>query len=170
MQLKRCCKCRVEKSITEFYRNKSKKDGLQTVCKVCSNENVKLWFKTPKGREAISRANRSKSGKAGRRKHDKTERRKEAKRRLRLTDKYKATHRKQSYAYRKRNPDKANAHSAVYYAIKKGKIPSVRSLICSFCTSPATHYHHHRGYSWEYRLDVIPVCEICHRKSHQGVL
>ena len=33
--MKKCTKCGVEKPLSEFYKNKSKKDGLQTRCKIC---------------------------------------------------------------------------------------------------------------------------------------
>ena len=33
--MKKCCKCKVEKSFSEFPSNKSKKDGLQTECREC---------------------------------------------------------------------------------------------------------------------------------------
>ena len=32
-----CCKCKQQKSISEFYKNKNKKDGLRCECKKCSN-------------------------------------------------------------------------------------------------------------------------------------
>ena len=35
--MKICSKCKEEKSVTEFYRNKAAKDGLQYSCKGCSN-------------------------------------------------------------------------------------------------------------------------------------
>lgn len=33
---KKCCKCKKVLSVEEFYKNKSKKDGLTTECKVCN--------------------------------------------------------------------------------------------------------------------------------------
>ena len=41
-----CSKCRRELPISEFYKNKSMKDGLHHECKKCSNKNNKKYAKT----------------------------------------------------------------------------------------------------------------------------
>lgn len=38
MKIKICSKCRKIKNIKEFYKNKSKKDGLSIWCKKCIKE------------------------------------------------------------------------------------------------------------------------------------
>ncbi len=38
MSLKKCCHCKNEQPLTCFYKNKSSKDGLHLVCKICKNE------------------------------------------------------------------------------------------------------------------------------------
>ena len=43
MNMKRCSKCSVEKSLAEFYKDKTKKDGLQYWCKQCALNNIKKW-------------------------------------------------------------------------------------------------------------------------------
>ena len=46
--MKTCSKCKIEKKLTDFHRNKSKKDGLQDCCKLCCKErdkNNRLKFK-----------------------------------------------------------------------------------------------------------------------------
>nr|DAP38040.1 MAG TPA: restriction endonuclease [Crassvirales sp.] len=37
MCTKKCCICKLEKSITEFYSQKTHKDGLMSMCKSCFN-------------------------------------------------------------------------------------------------------------------------------------
>jgi hypothetical protein len=37
--LKRCSKCKNEKSLTEFHKNRSLADGLCNQCKACKNSN-----------------------------------------------------------------------------------------------------------------------------------
>lgn len=46
--MKYCRKCRTDKSSTQFYRNTTKPDGLQTICKSCCNQNSKLHYETHK--------------------------------------------------------------------------------------------------------------------------
>jgi hypothetical protein len=40
--LKKCCHCKNEQPLTCFYKNKSLKDGLHLVCKICKNEYTAL--------------------------------------------------------------------------------------------------------------------------------
>lgn len=42
--MKRCSICKEEKAEIEFNRNKSKKDGLNTVCRECSNERSRRYY------------------------------------------------------------------------------------------------------------------------------
>lgn len=41
---KRCSKCKQEKSLSEFYKKKSTKDGFHYQCKKCHNQGVKKSF------------------------------------------------------------------------------------------------------------------------------
>lgn len=41
--MKRCSKCGVEQPFSEFYKNRSRSDGLQHYCKPCKNSNSKVW-------------------------------------------------------------------------------------------------------------------------------
>lgn len=60
-------------------------------------------------------------------------------------------------------PEKIQARNSVHHAVRTGKLPNVKTLKCSICKEKqAEHYHHHKGYSYENRLNVIPVCIKCH--------
>ena len=49
MSSKICSACKISKPSTEYRKNKSAKDGLNTYCKPCHSENVKQWrLKNPK--------------------------------------------------------------------------------------------------------------------------
>lgn len=47
--LKKCSKCGREFPVSEFWRNASTEDGLQTYCKECGNIYAKNRKKTPGG-------------------------------------------------------------------------------------------------------------------------
>ena len=42
--MKVCTTCRIEKDNLEFNKNKAKKDGLNTICRDCSNKRSKLYY------------------------------------------------------------------------------------------------------------------------------
>lgn len=44
MGLKICSKCKISKQINEFYKDRSKKDGLRTSCKACDTKTSKEWL------------------------------------------------------------------------------------------------------------------------------
>lgn len=56
--MKTCCACKLEKTPEEFYKNKSRKDGLSTKCKDCSKAYSKEYSKTEEARENNRRRNR----------------------------------------------------------------------------------------------------------------
>ena len=57
--MKKCSRCKTEKSTDGFAKNKAKKDGLQTVCRVCVKEiNAAYYRKTPEKNAARLEASR----------------------------------------------------------------------------------------------------------------
>lgn len=40
---KRCSDCEGKKPLSEFHKNKTKPDGLQSICKVCRREKTREW-------------------------------------------------------------------------------------------------------------------------------
>lgn len=47
--MKKCSTCKVEKPLSAFYRNKTKKDGRQYSCKKCQNiYHNKIWYEDKK--------------------------------------------------------------------------------------------------------------------------
>lgn len=54
--MKRCQICKTDKSINEFGNNRTKHDGKQTYCKVCSREKDKRCYaETPTRRQSVKR-------------------------------------------------------------------------------------------------------------------
>lgn len=50
-KLKKCSKCGRELPVSEFWKNASTEDGLQTYCKECGNVYARNRKKTPGGGE-----------------------------------------------------------------------------------------------------------------------
>ena len=50
-----CNNCMIEKEVTSFYKKKNAKDGLQTVCKICSYSIQKEYQQTKKAQEPQKR-------------------------------------------------------------------------------------------------------------------
>ena len=44
LNMKLCYTCKIKKAFTEFSKNKTKPDGLQTKCKSCKKEYSKKWY------------------------------------------------------------------------------------------------------------------------------
>ena len=46
--MKKCNKCKLEKELIEFYKNKTSKDGYRSECKLCKNSIAKNYYKNNK--------------------------------------------------------------------------------------------------------------------------
>ena len=131
-----CSSCGRIKYRSEFYRDRSKADELQSYCKSCSVKRVMSFRKTIEGKESYVKA---------RQRYEKSEKgRKHAQRR----------------SYEANRDGSHRAHAMVYYAVKTGKL--VRSKECAQkdlegCSGRIVA-HHHRGYAPEFYLDVIWLC------------
>jgi len=64
------------------------------------------------------------------------------------------------------SPEIREAGTAVMVAVRTGKLPRVGTLTCVRCGDGANQYHHHKGYAYHNRLEVIPVCARCHEIAH----
>lgn len=62
------------------------------------------------------------------------------------------------------NRTKEMARAAVGNAVQAGYMPPAKCCNCANCYSPASEYHHHKGYDRENWLDVQPLCLKCHRR------
>ena len=56
--MKTCHKCQVEKSLTEFYRDRARKDGFACRCKEC----MQAYWQTEEGRAVSKRADQKRVG------------------------------------------------------------------------------------------------------------
>ena len=189
-QVKTCCRCRVAKAISEFAKDRSRRDGLQPRCRQCATAAVMATRKTEHGHksflESQRRFQRTAKGRAAKRRsyhramateHGRAVER-AAHRRNRATDKGKASQRryetsakgraaKARYAAKKKlaHAELRKARTSVNHAVRDGRLPMATTLLCR-CGERAVEYHHHLGYSKEHQLSVVPVCKGCHSAVH----
>lgn len=159
-QTKRCPECKRSKSISEFHKYKNGKDGFQSYCKVCEKITQQKYRKSAKGKIVQKRYAQSEKGKIVCRK---------AVHRHRQTEKGRIAHCQESLRYQIRHPERRKAISAVYCAIKSGKMLRPNTFQCRCCPSQAEQYHHYLGYEPECWLFVMPLCRKCHLKIHKKI-
>lgn len=58
--MKTCCTCHIELDESNFNKNKSRKDGLNSICRICSNARSKRYYQenTEKHKEVIGKRNK----------------------------------------------------------------------------------------------------------------
>ena len=164
MDTKTCKTCGVIKPIGEFQKSPRMKDGHDNKCKPCRKIVADAYLASDAGK-AKRQANRQKNRTsllASAAKYRLSDKGKASDARERKTPAYKE--RMKRYYIAHRGSEEINARSAVGGAIRRGKIPAAKTLLCA-CGKQAQHYHHHQGYSREHRFHVIPVCAACHKKA-----
>ena len=138
--LKKCYVCQQYKPLLEFFKNKSKKDGLDNACKKC---------KSCKNAETY---------------------RKYHKRRLQEAKVYRETHKQQRSNCMKRHildyPKKYKTHYQFQNAIRCGKIK--RATNCQICGIECITNGHHENYDKPF--EVVFVCDSCHGKLRRKVV
>lgn len=50
MEIKKCTRCGIEKPLSEFVKNSSKKDGYSNECKQCKHERYLVYYKNNKSK------------------------------------------------------------------------------------------------------------------------
>ena len=77
-----CTKCKVEKELTEFGKNRIRKDGLQRYCKICKRIADRKYNESEAGKLRTNKFNNSEEGKISKRKYNQTEKGKEVHRKI----------------------------------------------------------------------------------------
>ena len=134
--MKACKKCGEVKELSEFYRIKASKEWRSGTCAVCTRAH-RSSTRTPEIAQ-------------------------------RCAEWFKNNREKQrayQVEYRKRQPAKAAARSAVSAAISSGQMAPASACECNDCRAPAVDLHHH-SYEQEHWLDVVPLCRSCHVARH----
>ena len=147
--MKACCKCHIEQAETEFYIDRHKPAGRRGICKSC----MKVYYLGRQGRaKEVKRA------------YNSTPECRSARQKYKHSPKGKANYERHILKY----PDQEKARRFVSHAVQAGKLPRVKTLACCKCGNPAEQYHHH-SYARDHWLDVIPVCDRCHKKITVGM-
>lgn len=136
---KECFKCSKVKSLQEFYKHDLMADGHLGKCKECAKKDA-----TEHRNKNIDRI----------RKYDRQ--RGKLPHRIKKSAEY-------TRKYRKIYPLKYAAQILLNNSIRDGKVKKPKN--CSICNRKTKIYGHHNDY---YKpLDVIWVCQICHKKIHR---
>ena len=56
--MKICPKCKKQKKVSAFYKNRNASDGLDHYCRDCTKKRMKEYFRTEQGKAASRRAQR----------------------------------------------------------------------------------------------------------------
>jgi hypothetical protein len=147
-QEKKCSQCGRTKPLAAFWKNKTSGDGRRTECAECAKKNKRErgeYYRqyNLENRDKLlvmqRQYNRSPAGK----------------RRSRTASK------------RSVNSGANSAYYAVTKAVRENELPPISDCKCTDCGGQAAEYHHYLGYEEEHRLDVLPLCRVCHIKAHQ---
>lgn len=143
-----CKGCSIEKALSEFYSHIGMKDGHLNKCKTCVKNRVKDHRE--KNNEKIKAYDRLRG---------RTEKRKEVYKAYAKKHRQKIT--AHALAWRKRNKNKANAHSRVRRAILRGDL---QKLPCEICGHDQVQAHHD---DYSKPLNVRWLCTKHHGEHHR---
>lgn len=145
---KTCSKCKEDKPLAEFHKDRRAKNGLRSQCKLCEKATQAHYWQTEKGKASQARYAKSEKGKV-------------AHKRFTRSIEGRAT----QAQYRYLHSEHIKARNAVTYAIQTSKLPRPASFKCAYqCGRQAEQYHHWKGYEPKHALDVVPACIICHKQ------
>lgn len=147
---KACFKCDVVKPLSEFYKNKGMADGHVNKCKECNKKDVREHRED--NIESIREYDRSRND---------LPHRVEARRLYAKTDEGKANFTKYSKNYRRNNPKKYQAHTAVGNALRDNKLTKGP---CEECGTIENICGHHDDY--DKPLEVRWLCSQHHSQWH----
>lgn len=136
-ETKQCFKCGQEKALSEFYKHPQMADGHLNKCKTCTKVDVSTNYRHNIEHYKEYECKRNQSRWA-----------------------YKT---EQCRLWRKKNPEKYKAHTAVNNALRSGELKKQECLVCG---DPNTHAHHD---DYSKPLEVLWLCPQHHRDYHKQV-
>lgn len=151
---KRCTRCKESKPLVEFYRDRSKYDGLQSSCKPCSLAQGKAW----------RNANPERSSELNKRWWGENKQRKYAYQ-SRWRREHPEEHRAKVRRLEEASPEKSDARRIVRNAVAAGALP--KPEVCEDCGARFEKRlldGHHKDYGKP--LEVEWLCRACHSARH----
>ena len=150
MASKKCTRCEVVKDLSNFQRNRGRKDGRRSECKTCANMDARRRHKEhPAGGRAKSRRWYQNNPDAVARQYKRG-----------LESGYTAA---AAAKQRAKFPEKIAARDAVTTAIRRGELERGSCETCGECSGVEAH---HDSYAKKHRLKVRWLCTRCHRDHH----
>lgn len=152
---KRCFCCQQPKLLSEFYKDRTKKDGVEGRCKMCCRETIEEYQKSDKGSQMIKRYRSSEERSVVVRKYNRSEKGRSAQRRENERVK-----RDIGLYLRK------CISTRIHHALKENKLSGVTSLLG--CTIKELKLHlesqFQEGMTWEnygkWHIDHIKPCAV----------
>lgn len=179
--LKTCVDCGEAKPVANFSKNRNSKDGLNSYCTPCASARYKRWREENQARRNEYMREWHKANLEHETRHARERYQNDELHRRRVLEWGRAYRERNADAVRERHwarkktagfqNDITRAHTTVSRAVRRGILPPAWSMVCDECQeAQAAHWHHHKGYDPEYKLDVIAVCIDCHTEEHRMLL
>ena len=168
---KRCCKCKQTLTTDSFYKNKSTKDGLQSLCKPCNMESNRIWQQKNLDRFAHYTAEYRKRN-PEKTKSNLTKWRDNNKEH---TSNYSRAYRRKNTGYTKRNKEnrKLRIQQAGLFLVTPKDVKKIMSNPCLYCGAASKHLDHIVPLSRGGRHSIgnlAPACVSCNQKKYNKYL
>lgn len=158
--MKRCTKCGLVKSLSDFYLRKDTKCGRHSHCKACQ----KAYRRSSKGKDARVRYAHSSRRKASNLKYERSKKGIQTRKRYLRTSKGREVRR--GIEERRRGTieglQKVNCRNIVRNHVKNGQLS--KPSVCEFCGNAGPLQAHHVDY--ENPHSIRWLCVSCHDKEH----
>lgn len=169
---KTCTQCGATKSLDEFQRDRRRKSGRASRCKVCGRAQARAWSLANSERHRARTKNWQKRNPERQAAYNKRWREENPERRAEHDKLYRERHRDSIGAknkrWRKQRPVQDHAWRTVDTAIRRGKLSKPPN--CEDCGSkvedPRNLHAHHDDYSRP--LEVEWLCRGCHAGRHRA--
>lgn len=170
---KRCCRCRIDKFVSEFSKSSDCRDGLYPQCKACQSARLKSAYHADIEASRSSKRKYRKENLAREQARDRKrapERREWRRAWAKNSERHKATRKAFKAARKRRVPEQYSAVAAVNNAFRAGKLERPTSCACSSLGGCYGALHaHHEDYARP--LHFVGLCVGHHLEVHKrGVL